>query len=103
MPMNRRTRFSRREALSLIGMSAAGVVTGCGPAQSPPPPPATAGTSVPGTPAVSEEAIIRTIKKADVITHEKQKISLMPANLHQALSVQDLADIVSYLSTLRKK
>ena len=61
MPTNRRTRFSRREALSLIGMSAAGVVTGCGPAQSPPPPTAIAGTSVPGTPAVSEEAIIRTI------------------------------------------
>ena len=61
MPMNRRTRFSRREALSLIGMSAAGVVAGCGQAQSPPPPAAIAGTSAPGTPAVSEEAIIRTI------------------------------------------
>ena len=61
MPISRRPRLSRREALSLIGMSAAGVVTACGPAQSPPPPASTEGTLTPGIPAGADNAIIRTV------------------------------------------
>ncbi len=46
--------------------------------------------------------IITRYKKSDVLSRVKQKLSIMPAGLQQAMSTQDLVDLVEYLSTLRK-
>jgi putative membrane-bound dehydrogenase-like protein len=48
------------------------------------------------------EAIMRTFKIADVDTITRSPISLMPADLHQAISTQELVDVVEYLLTLRE-
>ena len=61
MLIHRRTRLSRREALGVLGTSVAGIVAACGQPQPPSPPASTDGRSAPGTSAVSQEAIIRTI------------------------------------------
>lgn len=42
-------------------------------------------------------------KKAQIKTREKMKLSIMPAGLQQSMSVQDLVDLVEYLSSLKKK
>ena len=49
------------------------------------------------------DAIVRTFKKAEVDEMAKQKISLMPADLVKILSVEELVDVVEYLTTLKKK
>ena len=46
--------------------------------------------------------IVTRYKKSDVLSRAKQKLSIMPAGLQQAMSTQDLIDLVEYLSTLRK-
>jgi putative membrane-bound dehydrogenase-like protein len=48
------------------------------------------------------EALLRTFKIADVESFIRSPISLMPADLHKALSTQDLADLVEYMQTLRE-
>jgi len=48
------------------------------------------------------DALVRTFKMADVEAVRRSPISLMPADLHSALTVQDLADVVEYLVTLRE-
>jgi putative heme-binding domain-containing protein len=48
------------------------------------------------------DALVRTFKMADVEAVRRSPISLMPADLHRALTVQDLADVVEYLLTLRE-
>jgi putative membrane-bound dehydrogenase-like protein len=48
------------------------------------------------------EAVVRTIPKRDIVARKQQTVSLMPADLHKALSAEDLADLVEYLATLRK-
>jgi putative membrane-bound dehydrogenase-like protein len=48
------------------------------------------------------DAIVRSFKKADIETLQKSPISLMPADLHKAMTVQDLADLVEYLLTLKE-
>jgi putative membrane-bound dehydrogenase-like protein len=48
------------------------------------------------------EAIVRTFKIAEVESITRSPISLMPADLHQAMTTQELADVVEYLMTLRE-
>lgn len=48
------------------------------------------------------ESIVRTFKTAEVESVTRSPISLMPADLHQAMSTQELADVVEYLLTLRE-
>jgi len=49
-----------------------------------------------------EKGLVRTIKKSDIDERRKQEISLMPADLHKILSVQELVDIVEFMSTLQQ-
>ncbi len=46
--------------------------------------------------------IVTRYKKSDVASRTQQKLSLMPAGLQQAMSRQDLVDLVEYLSSLKK-
>lgn len=48
------------------------------------------------------EAIVRTFKMSDVDSVSRSPISLMPADLHQQMTTQELADVVEYLLTLRE-
>jgi putative heme-binding domain-containing protein len=48
------------------------------------------------------DAIVKTFKRSDLDTMEKSAVSLMPADLHRALSVQGIADVVEYLTTLKE-
>ncbi len=48
------------------------------------------------------DGILRTLKRTDIDTIRRSPVSLMPADLHQALTTQDLADLVEYLLTLRE-
>jgi putative heme-binding domain-containing protein len=48
------------------------------------------------------DGILRTLKRADIEQIRRSSVSLMPADLHQALTTQDLADLVEYLLTLRE-
>ena len=47
------------------------------------------------------DAIVRTYNTADIEEKVKQNISLMPGDLHKLLSVDDLVNVVEYLTTLR--
>lgn len=49
------------------------------------------------------EAITKTIAKKDIEELVKQKLSVMPADLAKLLSIEELTDIVEYLTTLKKK
>lgn len=49
------------------------------------------------------KAIVQEIDKEAIEEMKKQDISLMPADLQKALKVQDLVDIVEFMTTLRKK
>ncbi len=42
-------------------------------------------------------------KMADVVSLKKMDSSMMPSGLHEAMSKQDLVDLVEYLSTLKRK
>ena len=48
------------------------------------------------------DAIVRTFKTADIETFAQSPISLMPADLHQLMTTQELVDVVEYLLTLRE-
>jgi putative membrane-bound dehydrogenase-like protein len=48
------------------------------------------------------ESLVRTFKATDVESVTRSPVSLMPADLHKALSTQDLADLVEYMLTLRE-
>jgi putative membrane-bound dehydrogenase-like protein len=48
------------------------------------------------------ESLVRTYKTAEVESITRSPVSLMPADLHKALSTQDLADLVEYMQTLRE-
>jgi putative membrane-bound dehydrogenase-like protein len=48
------------------------------------------------------DGILRTLKRTDIDQIRRSPVSLMPADLHQALTTQDLADLVEYLLTLRE-
>ncbi len=49
------------------------------------------------------DSLNRVFKKSDIEEIKKQEISLMPADLAKAVSVEELSDIVEYLTTLKKK
>jgi putative heme-binding domain-containing protein len=51
----------------------------------------------------SQTGISTKYKKSDVAKRTKSNLSLMPAGLQQAMSQQDLIDLVDYLTTLKKK
>ena len=48
------------------------------------------------------EGKLETIENIDVEERVLQKASLMPDNLVQQMTVQDLRDLLAYLETLRK-
>ena len=52
---------------------------------------------------VDAKAVSRTIPRDQIERIEQQTVSLMPADLHQLLTPQQLVDVVAYLQTLRRK
>ena len=48
------------------------------------------------------EAIVRTFKISDLDSITRSPISLMPADLHQLITTQELVDVVEYLLTLKE-
>jgi len=50
----------------------------------------------------AQTGITTRYRKPDVARREKQALSTMPSGLQQSLSVEDLVDLVEYLSTLKK-
>ncbi|MBC7819330.1 MAG: c-type cytochrome, partial [Planctomycetaceae bacterium] len=49
------------------------------------------------------DALNRIFKKSEIEEIKKQTISLMPADLAKTISIEEMADIVEYLTTLKKK
>jgi putative membrane-bound dehydrogenase-like protein len=49
------------------------------------------------------DALNRTFKKKEIEEFKKQEISLMPADLAKTLSIDEMSDLVEYLTTLKKK
>jgi putative heme-binding domain-containing protein len=43
------------------------------------------------------------IKKSDIVTRRKSPLSLMPEGLEQSMSVQEFADLIGYLESLKEK
>jgi len=50
----------------------------------------------------AQTGIVTRYKKSDIARKVQQKLSIMPAGLQQAMSTQDLVDLVEYLSSLKK-
>ncbi len=57
-----------------------------------------------------EEVSVKTVggavtkfKKADIARRQQSKLSIMPAGLQQAMTAQELADLLEYLTLLKKK
>ena len=50
-----------------------------------------------------DDAFVRTVAKSDIEELVKQKISMMPADLQKTMTTQELADVVDYMQTLKKK
>jgi putative heme-binding domain-containing protein len=48
------------------------------------------------------KAIPARIKKSEIVKRQQMKTSIMPAGLQQTMSVQELVDLVEYLSKLKK-
>ena len=48
------------------------------------------------------EAIVQTYKKSEIADNTEIKISLMPADLQKVLTLDDLVDVVEYLTTCKK-
>jgi putative heme-binding domain-containing protein len=48
------------------------------------------------------DSIVRTFKKKDIDSLMKSPNSLMPADLHKELTLQDLADVVEYMLSLKE-
>jgi putative heme-binding domain-containing protein len=46
--------------------------------------------------------IVTRVPKKEVVAREKQRLSVMPEGLAQSLSVEELVDLVEYLSALRE-
>jgi putative heme-binding domain-containing protein len=47
--------------------------------------------------------VTQNYKMADVVSMKKMDSSMMPAGLHDAMSTQELVDLVDYLASLKKK
>ena len=50
-----------------------------------------------------DKGINHEISMDEVDSRKKQKLSLMPADLHKELTEQELVDLVEYLTTLKKR
>jgi putative heme-binding domain-containing protein len=50
----------------------------------------------------NNEGVVRRFGRKEIDRVAQQPVSLMPADLHQNLTEQDLVDLVEYLLTLRK-
>jgi len=50
-----------------------------------------------------KDALVRTIKSSEVDEVKQQPVSLMPADLQKLMTVEELVDVVEYMTTLRKK
>ena len=50
----------------------------------------------------AQTGIVSRYRKTDILRKEQQKTSIMPAGLEQAMSVDELVDLVEYLTTLKK-
>jgi putative heme-binding domain-containing protein len=50
-----------------------------------------------------DDGLVRTLKKPEMEELVKQKISLMPADLQKTMTTQELADVVEYMQSLKKK
>ena len=46
--------------------------------------------------------IVTRYRKSDIASRTQQKVSIMPAGLQQTMSLQELADVVEYLASLKK-
>jgi putative heme-binding domain-containing protein len=46
--------------------------------------------------------IVTRYKKSDIASRTQQKLSLMPTNLQQTMTAQELVDLVEYLGSLKK-
>jgi len=46
--------------------------------------------------------IVTRYPKSDIVKREQMKLSIMPAGLQQAMTPQELVDLVEYLSSLTK-
>jgi len=51
----------------------------------------------------NERAIVQTFDRAQAKSFSRLPVSLMPDNLHQLMTTQELVDLVEYMSTLRRK
>lgn len=49
-----------------------------------------------------QTGVATTYKKKDLAKRQQSKLSIMPAGLQQAMTTQDLVDLVEYLSSLKK-
>ena len=47
------------------------------------------------------EGILRNLNRSEAEAFKRQNVSLMPANLHEAMTAQALVDLVAYLTTLK--
>jgi len=50
----------------------------------------------------NQSGLLLTLEKKAIESRSQMKSSLMPSGLQQAMTVQDLVDLVGYLSSLRK-
>jgi putative heme-binding domain-containing protein len=50
----------------------------------------------------AQTGIVTKYKNSDVTKREKQKLSIMPAGLQQAMTAEELVDLIEYLSSLKK-
>ena len=47
--------------------------------------------------------VVTRYAKANIASRTKQKLSIMPSGLQQAMTRQELVDLVEYLASLKKK
>ncbi len=50
----------------------------------------------------AQTGIVSRYRKAEIAKRQQMKTSIMPTGLQQAMSTQDLVDLVEYLSSLKK-
>ena len=47
--------------------------------------------------------VVQNYKMSDVVSMKQMDSSMMPSGLQEAMSTQELVDLVDYLATLKKK
>jgi len=43
------------------------------------------------------------VRKTDIVSREKQSVSLMPSGLHEHLSLEEFTDLIAYLASLKSR